>query len=274
MERLPPVHHFHDDGQEKPLRIVAKKLGVASGKTNILADIDVSFEPGQFVGILGPSGSGKSTLLTALSGRRPFTSGEVLYDGQPLCGRPGETVGFVPQDDTLHTNLRTERVLLYAARLALPSLDEKALKTLVAATLTSVGLSERARLPVHKLSGGQRKRVSIALELLLSPQALFLDEPTSGLDPELEKSVMSLCARLAQEGKVVVMTTHILESIGLFDRLLFLVAGEIAFYGPPQNALAFFGVTDIHHVYPLLARADATRFASQYRASSHGASPV
>lgn len=268
MERLSTVHHFHDDGQEEPLKILAKDLGVASGKSTILKGVSVGFEPGQFVGILGPSGSGKSTLLTALSGRRPFTSGQVLYDGEPLSGRPGQTVGFVPQDDTLHTGLKTERALLYAARLGLADHDEKAIKTLVAATLSSVGLTERARLPIHRLSGGQRKRVSIALELLLSPRALFLDEPTSGLDPELEKSVMSLCSRLAKEGRVVVMTTHILESIDLFDRLLFLVAGEVAFFGPPREALAFFGVADIHHVYPLLARADATRYASQYRAAS------
>jgi ABC-type multidrug transport system ATPase subunit len=251
------------------VRITATELGVASGKTEILKGINVRFEHGQFIGILGPSGSGKSTLLTALSGRRAFNSGEVLYDGHPLSGRAGQTIGFVPQDDTLHLALTTRRLLTYAARLQLPGQSEAELKAIVDATLSSVGLQERAKLPVYRLSGGQRKRVSIALELLFSPQALFLDEPTSGLDPELEKSVMSLCSRLAQEGRVVIMTTHILESIDLFDRLLFLVAGEMAFFGTPSEARTFFKVADIHHVYPLLSRSDSSKLPGLYRASSY-----
>jgi ABC-type multidrug transport system ATPase subunit len=251
------------------VRITASGLGVTAGKTQILKEVNVRFEKGQFVGILGPSGSGKSTLLTALSGRRTFTAGEVLYNGQPLSGRAGQTIGYVPQDDTLHLALKTERVLTYAARLQLPGRSEAEIQGVVESTLRSVGLQERAKLPVHRLSGGQRKRVSIALELLFSPEALFLDEPTSGLDPELEKSVMSLCARLAREGRVVIMTTHILESIDLFDRLLFLVGGEVAFFGTPTEALAFFAVTDPHHIYPLLARGDSSKLPSLYRASSY-----
>lgn len=251
------------------MRITATDLGVAAGKTEILKAVNVRFEAGQFIGILGPSGSGKSTLLTALSGRRAFHSGEVLYDGQPLSGRAGQTIGFVPQDDTLHLALKTERVLTYAARLQLPGQSEADIKAIVDATLRSVGLQERAKLPVYRLSGGQRKRVSIALELLISPQALFLDEPTSGLDPELEKSVMSLCSRLAKEGRVIIMTTHILESIDLFDRLLFLVSGEVAFFGTPSEALSFFKVADIHHVYPLLTRNDSGKLPGLYRASTY-----
>ncbi len=250
------------------MNIEARELTVKAGRLTILDKIDLKLLKGQFIGILGPSGCGKSTLLTALSGRRRFQGGEVLYNGQALQGRPGELIGFVPQDDNLHVALKTERLLTYSARLQLPEKDPGQLKRVVEMTLRSVGLEERKKTPVKKLSGGQRKRVSIAQELLFSPQALFLDEPTSGLDPELEKSIMQLSARLAKEGRLVVMTTHILESIDLFDRLLVLVAGQTAFFGHPSEAVNFFNVNEIHHVYGLLAKKDAARFVTKYRDSS------
>jgi ABC-type multidrug transport system ATPase subunit len=256
------------------MRITARDLRVASGKTIILKDLSLHLEPGLFVGILGPSGSGKSTLLNALSGRHPITSGIILHDDQPVSGRTGRSVGFVPQDDTLHLSLKTDKVLTYAARLQMPELAHAEIAKIVTTTLASVGLQDRAKLPVQRLSGGQRKRVSIALELLLSPKGLFLDEPTSGLDPELEKTIMGICARLASEGRLVLMTTHILDSIQMFDRVLFLEAGEIAFLGTPTEALDFFGVSDIHHVYPLLTRADAARFPALYRRSPFCSTPA
>ena len=252
------------------MNITAKELKVTAGRVTILNDINLRLRQGQFVGILGPSGSGKSTLLTALSGRRTFQGGEVLYNDGPMQGRPGETVGFVPQDDNLHVALKAGRLLSYSARLQMPDKPKDHIEKLIDLTLRSVGLEDRKKTAVKKLSGGQRKRVSIAQELLLSPKALFLDEPTSGLDPELEKSVMKLCARLAKEGRLVVMTTHILDSIDLFDRLLFLVSGETAFFGEPKEALEFFNVSDMHHIYPLLARKEASRFAGKYKASLLG----
>ena len=249
------------------MKIEAKELGVSAGRVTILENIHIRFLPGQFIGILGPSGSGKSTLLTALSGRKPYSSGEVLYDDGPMAGRPGETIGFVPQDDVLHTALKTERLLTYSARLQMPDKSKTELSKLIDLILRSVGLEERTKTRVKKLSGGQRKRVSIAQELLLSPKALFLDEPTSGLDPELERSVMKLCARLAKEGRLIVMTTHILESINLFDRLLILVGGQTAFFGTPDEALVFFKVEDMHHIYPLLNKKEASRYPEKFRTS-------
>lgn len=249
------------------MNIEARELTVNAGRLTILDSIDLKLGAGQFVGILGPSGCGKSTLLGALSGRRPFSKGEVLYDDEPLQGRPGETIGFVPQDDVLHIALRTERLLSYSARLQMPNKTKGEIQKLVDIILRSVGLEEKKKTAVRKLSGGQRKRVSIAQELLLSPKALFLDEPTSGLDPQLEKAVMQLCARLAKEGRLVVMTTHILESIDLFDRLMVLVSGQMAFFGEPGEALDFFGVTDLHHVYGLLAKKEAGKYAGRYKNS-------
>ncbi len=273
MERLPALGHFYDDGKKgeiKPsMRLTASSLGVNIGKHRLLNDISLTWNSGEFIGILGPSGSGKSTLLNALSGRRPFQTGEVLYDGQPLTARAGTIAGFVPQDDTLHTALKTDRLLMYSARLQFSDKKDDDISKLVSATLRAVGLEERAKLKVERLSGGQRKRVSIAMELLQSPKALFLDEPTSGLDPELEKSVMSLCARLAKEDRLIVMTTHVLESITLFDRLLFLVGGETAFFGTLEDSLQFFGVPDVYQVYSLLAKPDANRYATRFRGSTY-----
>jgi len=249
------------------MKISASDVCVKAGRTAILDSINLSLFPGQFVGILGPSGSGKSTLLTALSGRRTISGGQVLYDDGPLPGRPGESIGFVPQDDNLHQALKAGRLLTYSARLQLPRKNSSQISKLVDLTLRSVGLEDRKKTAVRKLSGGQRKRVSIAQELLMSPKALFLDEPTSGLDPELEKNVMKLCARLAKEGRLVVMTTHILDSIALFDRLLFLVGGKTAFFGTPEEALVFFSVEDMHHIYPLLAKKEAERYVEKYSSS-------
>ncbi len=249
------------------MTVEVRGLVVSAGRTEILKKMNLTLESGQFTGILGPSGSGKSTLLTTLAGRRPATAGNVLYDGQGLSGRPGISVGFVPQDDTLHLPLKTERLLYYYARLQDPKQPDKALWTKVRETLKSVDLQERAKLPVKKLSGGQRKRVSIAMELLSSPKVLMLDEPTSGLDPELEKSIMKLCARLAQEGRTVVMTTHILDSIGLFDQLIFLVEGHLAFQGPPQEALSFFQAQSMHHIYATLASTKGETLATRFRAN-------
>lgn len=251
------------------MNLVASKVGFSVKKADILKGIDLRCEAGQFVGILGPSGSGKSTLLRALSGRGPYTEGSVTYDGQPLDTLPLHAIGFVPQDDTLHLALKTERVLSYTARLQLPDAAPAQVTALVDSTLRSVGLEERKKTRVKRLSGGQRKRVSIAMELLVNPRALYLDEPTSGLDPELEKSVMKLCRGLSRGGCLVVMTTHILESISLFDRLLFLVDGECSFFGTPDEALEFFQVDNIHHVYPLLAGKGANKYASKYRSSSY-----
>lgn len=249
------------------MNITARDLCFKVGRLNILEDIQINFLNKQFIGILGPSGSGKSTLLTGLSGRRAFSKGEVEYDGGPLIGRPGETIGFVPQDDNLHIALRTDRLLTYSARLQFPDKSPAELEKMIDLILRSVGLEERKTTAVKKLSGGQRKRVSIAQELLLSPRALFLDEPTSGLDPELERAVMKLCSRLAKEGRLIVMTTHIMESVKLFDRLLILVAGRTAFFGTPDEALAFFAVDDVHLIYPLLAKTEPTRFPEKYKSS-------
>ncbi|MFJ9112950.1 FHA domain-containing protein [Streptomyces sp. NPDC102283] len=208
----------------------------------------VSFPVGEkcLLGVVGPSGAGKSTLLNALTGQRPADSGTVLYDGRDLYRDFAELrqrIGLVPQDDILHAQLTVRKALGYAAELRFPQDTAKAERQArVAEVIRELGLEERADQPIHSLSGGQRKRVSVALELLTKPSLLFLDEPTSGLDPGMDRSVMHMLRGLADDGRTVIVVTHSVLSLEVCDRLLVLApGGRIAYYGPPEDALAFFG---------------------------------
>ncbi len=208
----------------------------------------VSFPVGEkcLLGVVGPSGAGKSTLLNALTGLRPADEGTVLYDGRDLYRDFAELrqrIGLVPQDDILHTQLTVRRALGYAAELRFPQDTGKAERLArVEEVVRELGLEERADQPIHSLSGGQRKRVSVALELMTKPSLLFLDEPTSGLDPGMDRSVMHMLRGLADDGRTVVVVTHSVLSLDVCDRLLVLApGGRIAYYGPPDEALPFFG---------------------------------
>ncbi|OII69094.1 FHA domain-containing protein [Streptomyces sp. CC77] len=208
----------------------------------------VSFPVGEkhLLAVVGPSGAGKSTLLNALTGLRPADRGTVLYDGRDLYREYAELrqrIGLVPQDDILHLQLTVRRALGYAAELRFPQDTARAEREArVAEVLRELGLEQRADQPVHSLSGGQRKRVSVALELLTKPSLLFLDEPTSGLDPGMDRSVMHMLRGLADDGRTVIVVTHSVLSLDVCDRLLVLApGGRIAYFGPPGEALGFFG---------------------------------
>ncbi|MBK3573398.1 FHA domain-containing protein [Streptomyces sp. MBT65] len=208
----------------------------------------VSFPVGEkcLLAVVGPSGAGKSTLLNALTGQRPADRGTVLYDGRDLYRDYAELrqrIGLVPQDDILHAQLTVHSALSYAAELRFPQDTAKAERQArVDEVIRELGLEQRAAQPVHSLSGGQRKRVSVALELLTKPSLLFLDEPTSGLDPGMDRSVMHMLRGLADDGRTVIVVTHSVLSLDVCDRLLVLApGGKVAYYGPPDDALAFFG---------------------------------
>ncbi|GGT50662.1 FHA domain-containing protein [Streptomyces phaeofaciens] len=208
----------------------------------------VSFPVGEkcLLAVVGPSGAGKSTLLGALTGQRPADHGTVVYDGRDLYHDYAELrqrIGLVPQDDILHAQLTVRAALGYAAELRFPQDTANAeRRERVDEVIRELGLEQRADQPVHSLSGGQRKRVSVALELLTKPSLLFLDEPTSGLDPGMDRSVMHMLRGLADDGRTVVVVTHSVLSLDVCDRLLVLApGGRVAYYGPPGDALAFFG---------------------------------
>jgi len=222
-----------------PLSLDVQGVGVKAGATQILDGIHLRLYGGELCALIGPSGAGKSTLIKVLLGLRSPSAGRVTLGGHaPDSGhRP---VGYVPQDDALHTTLTVHSCLQYAADLRLPHLDDAGRNAKLDEVIRAVGLEERLDLVIKKLSGGQRKRVSVALELLTEPDLLILDEPTSGLDPGLEARMMHLFADVAAQGRVVLVATHAMESIEKCQALVVLVRGQVAYAGRPQDALPFF----------------------------------
>lgn len=260
----------------KPSGIGLKVLALEkkkSGKRILGGYLNFEIAPGSFVGLLGPSGSGKSTLLKACCGLEAPTQGKVLYNAQDLYASLvswREQIGYVPQDDIIHQELSVTKAIDYAARLRLgPTLPVARRKALVTRVIHEVGLQDRAKLTIRRLSGGQRKRASVAVELLKRPGILFLDEPTSGQDPQLEEAMMRLFKSIAKEGTTVVVTTHAMASIELLERVILLQAGQLVYDGPPIELLDFFEVRSYEAVYKQLAKANpgewGTRF-QQYRA--------
>ncbi|MBO1765763.1 ATP-binding cassette domain-containing protein [Allobranchiibius sp. GilTou38] len=234
---------------------IANHLSYALSDGKLLLD-DVSFAlPGSsLLAIIGPSGAGKSTMLKALTGSQPATSGEVYYDSRDLYQNFQDLrhrIGVVPQDDVVHRQLTVRQALRFAAELRFPDdLDAHLRMQRVEEVMAELGLSEHADTRVDRLSGGQRKRTSVALELLTRPSLLFLDEPTSGLDPGLDKQVMQTLRDLADGGRTVAVITHSVANLHVCDKVLLLApGGRVAYFGPPDQLLPFFGARDHADVF-------------------------
>jgi ABC-type multidrug transport system ATPase subunit len=197
----------------------------------LLRDVSVRFEPGELVAIVGSSGAGKTTLLDALAGVHPADDGEVCFDGMERSAWlavPGNRVGYVPQDDIVHRDLPVRDTLRYAARLRLPhSLSPAEIDAIVDDVIEVVDLGDHAATVVGSLSGGQRKRASIAVELLRAPSVFFLDEPTSGLDPATASALIATLRHLTTRGCTVVLTTHSRDDMHAADRVVELGAGGV-----------------------------------------------
>jgi ABC-type multidrug transport system ATPase subunit/pSer/pThr/pTyr-binding forkhead associated (FHA) protein len=252
----------------------AANLGVLAGPKVLLDSVSFALEGGDFLAVLGPTGAGKSTLMKALTGNRPADHGAVFYNGRDLYANYAELrnrVGYVPQDDILHPQLKVRDALRYAAQLRFPPDVPAAERNhRVEEVMTELGLTERADLAVEKLSGGQRKRTSVAIELLTRPSLLILDEPTSGLDPGYEKSVMDLLRKLADGGRTVITVTHSIQSLDRCDRILFLApGGQTAFFGPPPETLQFFSRGTYAEVFQ-----DLDRAAPGYAKNAFAGSPA
>ncbi|MEU9454011.1 FHA domain-containing protein [Streptomyces sp. NPDC048277] len=267
------LQEYVDTG-EVSLDVQDLTVAVDRGR-KILLD-HVSFPVGEkcLLAVVGPSGAGKSTLLGALTGQRPAEHGTVLYDGRDLYRDYAELrqrIGLVPQDDILHVQLTVRSALTYAAELRFPQDTAKAeRRDRVEEVIRELGLEQRAGQPVHSLSGGQRKRVSVALELLTKPSLLFLDEPTSGLDPGMDRSVMNMLRGLADDGRTVIVVTHSVLSLDVCDRLLVLApGGRTAYFGPPGEALGFFGFDEWPEAFEAFERDTDRDWAGEYRASSY-----
>ncbi|WP_067467739.1 FHA domain-containing protein [Nocardia amamiensis] len=253
--------------------VSVQNLIVRTPEGKVLLD-EVSFPIPErsLVGVIGPSGAGKSTLLGAVTGLRPATEGTVRYDGRDLYTDYDELrhrIGLVPQEDILHSQLPTRRALLYAAELRFPGdTGSEEREQRVDEVLEELGLARHADTRIDRLSGGQRKRVSVALELLTKPSLLFLDEPTSGLDPGLDKTVMEMLSELAHDGRTVIVVTHSVANLDACDRLLVLVpGGRLAYYGPPEEGLQQFGQRSWAEVFQAFDREEDRDWAGEFRAS-------
>ncbi|WP_247197681.1 ATP-binding cassette domain-containing protein [Streptomyces sp. GESEQ-35] len=237
------------------LRLRARRVSrEVRGVGRVLHDISCDVAPGQLTVIAGSSGAGKTVLLQTLAGLSAPTEGEVLHDGaQP--GPPGPEFGFVPQEDIIHRELPLHRTLVYAAGLRMPpGTPTETVTARVDRVLDTLGLSDRAATPVRALSGGERKRASIAVELLTRPRVLFLDEPTSGLDPVTGAALLRTLRALAEDGTTVVLTTHVLADLLRCDQVVFLSSGgEVAYAGEPAALCGAFGARTVEEVYEAVA---------------------
>ncbi len=235
-------------------KIVKNRSG--GGTIKLLDDVGITIQPNEFVGLLGPSGAGKSTLMDALNGMRPASSGNVLVNNLDLYRHLDslkQSIGYVPQDDIIHRELTVYRTLYYVARLRLSrDVSRREIDQIVNEVMDVTGLSERRDVAISQLSGGQRKRVSIAVELITKPSVIFLDEPTSGLDPATEEKIMKLFRQIAESGRTVILTTHAMENVKLFDKIVVLMRGKLVFYGPPQEALAHIKADSFKDLYDKL----------------------
>jgi ABC-type multidrug transport system ATPase subunit/CRP-like cAMP-binding protein len=245
---------------------------VKDGK-QILSGITLSVLPGEFVAVVGGSGAGKSTLMDAISAVHPATSGSVRYNGRDYYANIDNyrnALGYVPQDDIIHMGLSVRRTLYHAARLRLPKdTSRDAIDKAVDEAIAQLGLEAQAGTRVRSLSGGQRKRTSIGVELLTRPRVFFLDEPTSGLDPATETHMMQIMRKLADDGTTMLLTTHATKNVMMCDKVVFLArGGYLAFAGSPQRALQYFGSQDFDEIYLRLeGEASPAEWAERFRAS-------
>jgi ABC transport system ATP-binding/permease protein len=250
---------YESNGMRLDVGNLSKDVRSRRGKLRILDNISLSVLPREFVAIVGGSGAGKSTLLNSLVGIRPGV-GQVKLNGHDFYREYEHfrsQLGYVPQNDILHTTLTVEKALDYAARLRLPSsVSAEERKRRVAVVLDTVSMNTETirKTRIGDLSGGQRKRVSIAAELLADPKMIYLDEATSGLDPGLEKKMMHTLRRMADEGRTVILITHATSNIVQADHVAFLSQGRLIFFGPSQEALDFFEVDDFADIYEKIER--------------------
>ena len=219
--------------------------------------VSLSIKPGELVGIIGGSGAGKSTILNCMCGYLPPTDGNVYINGIDLYRNFDslkKLIGYVPQTDIVYDNLSLHDMLLYTAKLRLPEdISEQEREETISRAIDIVELSEKKNSLIKSLSGGQRKRASIAVELLSDPNLMFLDEPSSGLDPGTERNLMQSLRKMADNGKTVILVTHSTLQLKLCDKIVFMGrGGNLCFFGSHDEALKFFGVDDIVDVYNLI----------------------
>jgi ABC transport system ATP-binding/permease protein len=247
----------------------------------LLDHISLTARPGTLTAIIGGSGAGKTTLSRLIVGYTNPTAGNVTFEGHNIhteYASMRSRIGMVPQDDVVHRQLTVNQALNYAAELRLPpdtSKEERA--RVVAQVLEELDMTKHAETRVDKLSGGQRKRASVALELLTQPSLLLLDEPTSGLDPALDRQVMLMLRQLADAGRVVLVVTHSVSYLDVCDQILLIApGGKTAFSGPPDQVEGAMGTRNWADIFAKVgADPDEAnrRFKERHQGSSQPPAP-
>lgn len=236
----------------------------------ILQDINLDIGSNDFVAIIGGSGAGKSTVMNAISGFDSEITGEILCDGMDMrknFSTLKNIIGYVPQEDIIYNNLTLRRMLYYTAKLKMPKdISSQEIEARIEKVLDMVELSEHQDTYIRKLSGGQKKRASIAVELLADPSLFFLDEPTSGLDPGTEKNLMQTLNRLSKlQGKTIIMVTHTTQNLHLCDKIVFMgPGGRLCFCGTVDEARIFFQTENLVDMYNMIA-ADTECWVNQWQ---------
>lgn len=255
------------------LEAVGLTVRVAGREKPILDRVSFSFKPGEFVCILGPSGAGKSTLVKCMQGLQSTSGGSLLFGGNPFLSNPtiiNGLIGYAPQQMSLHETLTVRQVVWFAAKLRLPTdTSPEEIETHVDSALRSMGVDRLGGQTISSLSGGERKRVELASELVVNPSILVVDEATSSLDPASEARVMEVLAETARRGKLVLCVTHHLDNISKADTLLVLSDGKVVYLGPPGGACAHFGVENLSDAFVRLEDEGSDKWA----ATENGATP-
>ncbi|KYK38333.1 MAG: ATP-binding cassette domain-containing protein [Theionarchaea archaeon] len=237
----------------------------------ILHNISLSIHPREFIAVIGPSGAGKSTMLKALNGFAPATSGQVLVNGMDFYSSFDEfrrIIGYVPQDDIVHSQITVEKALYYSALLRVPTMEKEEIYKKSYAILRQLEIEKRAQAKIKVLSGGERKRVNIGVELISDPVMLFMDEPTSGLDYGSIIKIMDLCREISDDGRSIFMVSHPLEKFELLNFLCVLTrGGRLACFAPPRDVLVYFGVEKFLEIFLELKKGTPEEWEAKFRRS-------
>ncbi|MGJ8724795.1 MAG: ATP-binding cassette domain-containing protein [Roseibacillus sp.] len=244
--------HITKDGEEHPL----------------LDKISLKIPSGHFMAIVGPSGCGKTTLLKTIAGINPETGGSLAYQGRDLAEEQdfeAHEIGYVPQFSVAYDELTVDESVEAASRLRINSRSTGELDQRLDRILAETGLSEIADRPVKVLSGGQKRRLGLAMELVSSPKLLLCDEVTSGLDPRSEREIVHLLHALSRkDDRTVISVTHSLAHLELYDSLLVLHEGRVAYHGPPSGVTHYFSVEDTEEIYPALSKQPSEKWQSSW----------
>ena len=249
------------------LREVTVTAGGTAEAPVLLSGVTACFPRGEVCALLGPSGSGKTTLVRAIAGIAGTSTGSLHWEGIDLDleDLPPSQIGYVPQFTISEENLTAEENIVLALRLRVAGLSGAALGARAAELLDLTGLGSAAKTLSKHLSGGQRRRLALSMELASEPPLLLCDEVTSGLDARSEREILDLLRRIAREGnRVVIVVTHGLRDLDAFDKVAVLSAGSLAYLGPPETMAHYFRVDRPEEIFERLPQRSAAEWHTSW----------